>query len=69
VLMRGFLHFGNYLALAVMFRPFAYAYLLTDILFIFGAQKRCLHDVIAGTKVVRVSSAGPIPAVTPSAAA
>jgi len=65
VLMRGFLHLGIYLALAVMFRPLAYVYLLADLLFIFGGQKRCLHDLIAGTKLVRVSSADPIPAVTP----
>lgn len=27
-------------------------YSLTDILFIFGEERRCLHDLIAGTKVV-----------------
>ena len=27
-----------------------------DILFIFGSEKRCVHDYIAGTKVVKVSS-------------
>jgi uncharacterized RDD family membrane protein YckC len=27
---------------------------ILDALFIFGAERRCLHDLIAGTKVVRV---------------
>jgi len=27
---------------------------LVDILFIFGKEKRCNHDIIAGTKVVNV---------------
>ena len=30
---------------------------LLNILFIFGSEKRCLHDLIAGTKVIR----GPYP--------
>jgi uncharacterized RDD family membrane protein YckC len=27
---------------------------MVDILFIFGKEKRCIHDIIAGTKVVNV---------------
>ena len=30
---------------------------LVDVLFIFGSSKRCLHDYIAGTKVIGVSRA------------
>lgn len=34
--------------------PFVGSFLpLIDVLFIFGASKRCIHDYIAGTKVVR----------------
>jgi uncharacterized RDD family membrane protein YckC len=29
-----------------------------DVLFIFRADRRCVHDLIAGTKVVRISRAG-----------
>ncbi len=32
------------------FIPF---YALVDVLFIFGSQQRCIHDYIAGTKVVQ----------------
>ena len=35
---------------------------LVDALFIFGKQRRCLHDYIAGSKVVRVIQPPPIPA-------
>ena len=35
------------------FIPF---YALVDILFIFGEEKRCLHDMIAGTIVVRADN-------------
>ena len=31
------------------------AYVLIDALFIFGRERRCLHDLIAGTKVVTVA--------------
>jgi len=27
---------------------------LVDILFIFGKERRCLHDLLAGTRVVNV---------------
>ena len=67
VLQRGLLNFGVYLALVLMFRQLAYVYLLVDILFIFGPQKRCLHDLIAGTKVVRVPGADQPSVVTPPA--
>lgn len=32
---------------------------LIDALFIFGAERRCLHDQLAGTKVVMVTAAEP----------
>ena len=69
VLWRGFLHMGVYLTLALVFgRVLGYAYLLADILFIFGAKKSCIHDLIAGTKVVRVTDAAPSPVVAPPVA-
>jgi uncharacterized RDD family membrane protein YckC len=37
-------------AMQVSFNPIG----LLDVLFIFGAERRCLHDLIAGTKVIRV---------------
>jgi uncharacterized RDD family membrane protein YckC len=45
VLLRGILNF-----IIVAFVPF---YSLIDILFIFGKDRRCLHDLIAGTRVVQ----------------
>ncbi len=36
---------------------------LVDALFIFGAERRCLHDQLAGTKVVRVTAAEPAAAI------
>jgi hypothetical protein len=29
---------------------------IVDALFIFGKERRCLHDFIAGSKVIRVTS-------------
>jgi uncharacterized RDD family membrane protein YckC len=43
--------------LALRILPFALlgpALMLLDALFILGAERRCLHDLLAGTKVVRV---------------
>lgn len=31
-----------------------FLFVITDLCFIFGEQRRCLHDLIAGTKVVKV---------------
>ncbi|HWL17021.1 MAG TPA: RDD family protein, partial [Opitutus sp.] len=48
-LLRGFL--------ARIFRQvpvFGFFFWLTDSLFIFRDDKRCLHDLIAGTKVIKV---------------
>jgi len=40
---------------AVTLVPFSYGILgLIDALFIFGSERRCIHDLIAGTKVIRV---------------
>ncbi|MBN2489492.1 MAG: RDD family protein, partial [Planctomycetes bacterium] len=37
--------------------PFvSYVYALVDSLFIFGHERRCLHDYLAGTKVVTAAS-------------
>jgi uncharacterized RDD family membrane protein YckC len=36
--------------------PFANWLSLVDVMFIFGRERRCVHDYIAGTKVVNVSS-------------
>lgn len=47
VLMRGFV---NGLISAIPFLGSIYA--LVDILFIFGQERRCIHDLIAGTKVI-----------------
>lgn len=34
--------------------PFANCLALVDVLFIFGEERRCVHDLIAGSKVVQV---------------
>lgn len=51
--------------IALRILPFALvgpALMLLDALFIFGAQRRCLHDLLAGTKVVSgVAGAGSPP--------
>jgi len=40
------------IALIAMIRVIGQILILADILFIFRADKRCIHDLIAGTKVV-----------------
>lgn len=53
-----------WLPVAVSWIPIAGGFAaLADALAIFGAQKRCLHDQIAGTKVVRVDMATAAPPV------
>jgi uncharacterized RDD family membrane protein YckC len=43
---------------AIAFIPLVgFLFRLVDILFIFGAERRCVHDFIAGTKVVQVPGA------------
>ncbi len=57
----GFLHgvaLRAWIPLAIGFvPPFGGIFGLIDPLFIFGKRRRCLHDLIAGTKVVYVSEA------------
>ena len=45
----------RYLSIAIIGQiPFIGAlFALVDILFIFGQERRCIHDLIAGTKVIR----------------
>jgi uncharacterized RDD family membrane protein YckC len=44
----------NLVPMAISFIPLiGFIFSLTDILFIFRADRRCLHDLIAGTKVVK----------------
>jgi uncharacterized RDD family membrane protein YckC len=68
VLLRGFVGAAIYLTFLLLFgQPLAYVYLLADLLLIFGAQRRCLHDLVGGTKVVRVTNSDPGSVVTPPA--
>ena len=54
ILLRRGVTIAIYLVIARMFSvPLAYAFGLVDLLMIFGAGNRCLHDRIAGTRVVR----------------
>jgi uncharacterized RDD family membrane protein YckC len=68
VVLRGFIPGLIYVVLArTIGRGAASLFLLVDLLAIFGAEHRCLHDLIAGTKVVRVASPAPGAAVEPPA--
>lgn len=53
----GFLRFlvpvGIIITLNVLF-PLGFLFLLVDFCFIFRGDRRCLHDLVAGTKVVKV---------------
>ena len=66
VLVREFLY------LVMWFIPFlSLVYPLTDATFIFGSERRCLHDYLAGTKVIKVAFPRrrySRPAVAPAAA-
>jgi uncharacterized RDD family membrane protein YckC len=59
--------FGRVVALrylpvaAVALIPVIGSFLPTlDVLFVFRADRRCIHDLIAGTKVVKVNRAAPV---------
>ena len=68
VVLRGFIPGLIYVVLArTIGRGAASLFLLVDLLAIFGAEHRCLHDLIAGTKVVRLGSPSASPADGPPA--
>ncbi|HEX3903709.1 MAG TPA: RDD family protein [Polyangia bacterium] len=63
ILLRRGVTLALYLGVLRMFgAPLAYAFMLVDLLMIFGAGNRCLHDRIAGTRVVREDAAPSIAA-------
>jgi uncharacterized RDD family membrane protein YckC len=54
----GFLHawlLRNFVPGLISLVPYVgFLFVLVDICFIFGEQRRCVHDLIAGTKVVKM---------------
>lgn len=57
VLRRGVLPALPYIALTMVHPILGGIYIWTDILFIFRADRRCVHDLIAGTLVVQSKGA------------
>lgn len=56
VLKRGFLPSLPYFFLMLLHPVVSAAYIWTDLLMIFRQDRRCLHDIIAGTIVIQASS-------------